>query len=191
MISPEAMGTPVYFEEFCKRNFPKKEGEPLVIIEVGTWKGASAFRMISACEKNCKVYCVDTWLGSTEHYDNIERGTNGYPRIYEDFWKNVKDAEYEDIITPITLPSTDAAKLLARKGVKADVIYIDAAHDYKNTKADLDAYWPLLKDDGLFFGDDYSSTWFGVVGAVNQFSHEVGIPANITASTWWLNKLKN
>lgn len=187
MALVEVMGTPLYFEDFCKRYFPKSE-EPLTIIEVGTWKGSSAFRMISACEKKCKMYCVDTWLGSNEHYDIIDRDQNGYPCIFGQFWKNVKDAGFEEIITPVTLPSTDAAKLLAKKGVKADIIYIDASHDYKNTKADIDAYWPLLKDGGLFFGDDYSPTWFGVIGAVNQFSYEIGIPANTVHSTWWINK---
>lgn len=187
MALVEVMGTPLYFEDFCKKYFPKSE-EPLTIIEVGTWKGSSAFRMISACEKKCKMYCVDTWLGSNEHYDIIDRDQNGYPCIFGQFWKNVKDAGFEKIITPVTLPSTDAAKLLAKKGIKADIIYIDAAHDYKNTKADIDAYWPLLKDGGLFFGDDYNQSWFGVVGAVNQFSYEIGIPVNVTSSTWWINK---
>lgn len=69
------------------------------------------------------MYCVDTWLGSNEHYDIIDRDQNGYPCIFGQFWKNVKDAGFEKIITPVTLPSTDAAKLLAKKGVKADIIY--------------------------------------------------------------------
>lgn len=184
---PEVMGTPMYLEDFCKKHFPKKEEEPLTIIEVGTWKGASAFKMISACNKNCKVYCVDTWLGSMEHYDSIQRDSNGYPNIFGDFWTNVKRAGYEDIVVPVTLPSTMAAEYLQKKGIRADVIYIDAAHDYKNTKSDLDAFWPLLKKESgsLFFGDDFHDTWFGVIGAVQRFGFELGIKPSVVNKTWF------
>lgn len=187
MQKPEAMGTALYMEELCKQIFPKRDH--LTIIEVGTWKGASAFDMISACDKKCKVYCVDTWLGSTEHYDGIQRDEDGYPNIFKDFWQNVKNYKYENIITPITLPSVDAAEILKSKGVQADVIFIDAAHDYKNTKADLDAYWPLLKSGGLFFGDDFNPGWCGVIGAVQQFSYEVGTPFQVVGDkTWFMYK---
>lgn len=188
MVEPEKMGTPLYFEDFCKSIFPKDK-EELVIIEVGTWKGASAFNMISAADKKCKVYCVDTWLGSHEHYDTIQRDENGYPCIFRDFWNNVKSMNYENIITPITLPSVDGSKLLEKMGVKADVIYIDAAHDYKNSKADLDVYWPLLKEGGIFMGDDFSVDWYGVIGAVQQFSFEVGTPFKVVNNkTWYMTK---
>lgn len=183
---PEKMGTKSYFEELCKKIFPKKDH--LVIVEVGTWKGASAFQMINACDKKCKVYCVDTWLGSHEHYDAIQRDEDGYPCIFKDFWKNVKDAGYEDIITPITLPSVDAVEILKKMNVQPDVIYIDAAHDYKNVKADLEAYWPLLKNGGLFIGDDFHPDWYGVIGAAQQFSFEVGIPLNVATETWFIFK---
>lgn len=134
------------------------------------------------------MYCVDTWLGSNEHYEGIQRDENGYPNIFEDFWKNVKDADYTDIITPITLPSRDAAEYLIKKGIQADVIYIDAAHDYKNVKEDMDTYWRLLKPGGIFIGDDYHPEWYGVIGAVQQFTYEIGSPAQICGKTWILNK---
>lgn len=186
-MEPEILGTPVYFEDFCKRYFPKKEEEPLTIIEVGTWKGASAFKMISACDKNCKLYCVDTWLGSIEQHDTIQRDSDGFPNIYKDFWKNVKDAGYEDIIVPVKLPSTMAAEYLQKKGVQADIIYIDASHDYKNMKSDIDAFWPLLKKESgnLFFGNNFYDTWFGVVGAVQQFGFQIGEKPVAVGKTWF------
>jgi hypothetical protein len=186
-MEPEVMGTPPYFKQLCESVFSQLD-KPLTIIEVGTWKGASAFRMIEACDKKCKMYCVDTWLGSTEHYDGIERDDNGYPCIFKDFWNNVKEAGYEDIITPITLPSIDAAHLLEKRGVMADVIYIDAAHDYTNVKADMEAYWKLLKNGGVFIGDDYHPEWYGVMGAVQQFSFQVGQPAQIVEKSWLMKK---
>jgi hypothetical protein len=36
-----------------------------------------------------------------------------------------------------------------------DWIYLDAMHDYNNVKMDMEAWWPKLRDGGLFSGDDY------------------------------------
>ncbi len=185
-VKPEVMGTPLYFKKFCDEIFPKER--PLTIIEVGTWKGASAFEMIETCEKKCKMYCVDTWLGSIEHYDTIQRDENGYPTIFSDFWDNVKKAGYEEIITPITLPSAQAAKYLKEKGVQADVIYIDASHEYKDTLEDMEAYWELLKPGGVFIGDDYHPDWKGVMNAVRQFIFLKDLECAVFSKTWFIKK---
>jgi cephalosporin hydroxylase len=44
---------------------------PEVIVEVGTWKGASAIHMAQTARDlglSTQIICVDTWLGSTEHF---------------------------------------------------------------------------------------------------------------------------
>ena len=44
---------------------------PSIIIEVGTWKGASAHNMLNICKTrgiNTEIICVDTSLGSTIPY---------------------------------------------------------------------------------------------------------------------------
>lgn len=57
-----------------------------------------------------------------------------------------------------------------------DFIYIDAAHDYDSVVEDLNAWWPKLKEGGLFSGHDYfpdTRIWrgkaCGVYQAVNEF----------------------
>ena len=65
---------------------------PRVIMEVGTWKGASAINMATICKKHdiaCEIICVDTWLGSPglytrpgePFYDSLAH-VNGYPNLY-------------------------------------------------------------------------------------------------------------
>ena len=153
---------------------------PSIVIEVGSWKGASAVRMAQfakAAGLHPEIVCVDTWLGSPGLYTRKDdkfyeslRFEFGYPRLYHTFLSNVIRAGFPDVITPFPLPSLLAAEVLAHFKVQADLIYIDAAHDYGSVIADLEAYWPLLKADGVLFGDDYIKAWPGVVKAAKTFA---------------------
>ena len=49
-----------------------KQLKPSLIIEVGSWMGLSAANMATSCKalglNDTAVVCVDTWLGSKEHW---------------------------------------------------------------------------------------------------------------------------
>jgi hypothetical protein len=73
-----------------------------------------------------------------------------------------------------------------------DVIYIDADHTYEGVKADLDAWYPLVKKGGIFGGDDYQNTTCpGVNKAVNEFVVKHGLflytEPNGGAGDWWVH----
>ena len=47
------------------------EIRPRLIVEVGTWKGASAIHMGAICRElqlDAEIVCVDTWLGNWQHW---------------------------------------------------------------------------------------------------------------------------
>ncbi len=155
---------------------------PTTIIEVGSWKGVSAIKMASLMKqrgKPFKIYCVDTWLGSADHLlDTWMRPKDwkfpmkhGYPQVYFQFLTNVKAAGHHDVIEPITATSTEGARILARKNVSAELIYIDGSHEYEDTYQDLCFYIQLLKPLGILFGDDFRSH-IGVFHAAMRFAHE-------------------
>lgn len=173
------------FKELIERVNPK------VIIEVGTWKGASAITMCNAVKElglETKMYCVDTWLGALEFLTNLKdtkerdlRFKNGYPQIYYQFLSNIVHSGYQDIITPIPNTSATAARYFKAHDIKADLIYVDASHEYEDVKADIENYSTLLNDGGVMFGDDYS--WPGVFRAVNELlPHK-----RVVDSTYWIN----
>lgn len=153
-----------------------KKTNPQTIIEIGTWKGASAINMAKICkglELDTKIYCVDTWLGSVEFWNDLsetpERDLmlkNGYPQIYYQFLSNIIHHNLQDVIIPVPNTSANAAKILSYHNIKADLIYIDASHEYEDVKADIKAYLPLLNKGGVMFGDDYG--WPGVRKAVDE-----------------------
>jgi len=152
--------------------------KPELIIEVGSWKGQSAINFAEELKRSVpagKILCVDTWLGALEFWENqkdSERYVSlhhdrGYPSVYYQFLANVLYHGLQDYVIPFPQTSLIAARWLAKRGIKAGLIYIDGSHDYEDVTRDLQAYWPLLKPGGLMFGDDYD--WPDVSKAVNAF----------------------
>jgi hypothetical protein len=152
--------------------------KPKVIIEVGTWLGASAINMAKITKElnlNTKIYCVDTWLGAEEFWTHNKHTPerdlklkNGYPQIYFDFISNVKQHNVEDIITPIPNTSYIGSLILKHYNIAADLIYIDGSHEYIDVKNDINTYMQILNPGGIMFGDDYVDCWPGVRRAVKE-----------------------
>jgi hypothetical protein len=125
------------------------------------------------------ILCVDTWLGATEFLERKDDPKRfgslgmwegyGYPQVYYQFLSNVVHADQTKRITPFPQTSTNAARFLRRQGVKSEMIYVDASHEYEDVLADLNAWWPILDQGGIMCGDDYCEYWSGVIKAVNEF----------------------
>jgi hypothetical protein len=181
-------GTNRIFESLISKVRPK------VIIEVGTWKGQSAITMAEACrthQLDCAIICVDTWLGSEElirKWPEELRRVNGYPTLYYQFLSNVVHRGAQELIVPLAANSVTAAKILRDLGVTADLIYIDADHQFESVLADLTAFSPLLTTTGLMFGHDY---YFDSVSrAVTTFCNGAGRVHRSQSGFWILDPLK-
>ena len=173
-----------------------------VIIEVGTWKGKSCVAMATA-RADATVIAVDTWLGAPEFWtyglddpglDDPGRGgslakSRGYPGVFYTFTRNVKSLGLHDRVCPLPLSSVQAAEVLAFHGVAADMVYVDASHEFGAVLADLEAYWPLLKPGGVMFGDDYGDVgWPGVKRAVHEFAERLGLEVRVDGIVWVIQK---
>ena len=131
------------------------------IAEVGSWQGRST-RAI-ADNTTGRVYACDTFKGTPEdgHYKLLTDKPEDW--LYTEFTRNMEGLS--NVVT-LAMPSLDAAKLF--QGPTFDMIFIDAAHDYDNVKADILAWRPLLKPGGLFCGHDFDAGRAGVVTAVRE-----------------------
>lgn len=148
-----------------------KRVKPKVIVEVGTWKGASAIHMGKLCRElgyDAEIVCVDTFLGphntymhtdSDSHRERLEslRSVNGFPMLYYTFLRNVVDAGLQDTITPLPQTSEHAAKTLRHLRVRADIVYLDAAREKEAVARDLNWFWPLLRKGGHMIGNDFKN----------------------------------
>lgn len=175
--------------------------EPLTILEVGSWKGLSTTTMAERCKlkgiTNVNIVAVDTWLGAPEFWtwglDDPTRGkslkiVDGYPTVFYTFTKNVKSLGHHDVIAPFPISSRQGAHVLNAHRIRADMVYIDGSHEYDQVLSDLHAYWPLLKDNGVLFGDDYSESWPDVVKVVDEFAKQVGIQVKTQGVLWAIHK---
>lgn len=139
--------------------------KPGIVVEVGVWKGASVVTLAKEIQRlklDAVVIAIDTWLGSSEHYlwEKFIPDLDfefGYPRLYHKFAANIVNEGLQDFVVPLPLDSINAFQLLKEKGIRPDVLHIDAGHDYHSVMADLKAWWPQLKDGGVLVGDDYFS----------------------------------
>ena len=169
--------------------------QPRLIIEVGTWKGASALEMAAITREldiPTNIVCIDTWLGALEFWTDQtdpERYLSlqlrhGYPTVYYQFLANVCHQSLQDRIVPFPQTASIAALWFRYYGITADMVYLDASHEEEDVYQDLCNYWDLVANNGVLFGDDYG--WDGVRLAVNRFAKEERKQVSFIADKWIL-----
>ena len=136
-----------------------------------------------------KIYCVDTWLGAREFIgdDSPERNLmlkNGYPQVYYQFLSNVVHNNVQSIISPFPTTTTIAARYFKDKGIKAELIYIDASHDPQDVQLDLINYYPLVTEHGVLFGDDF--TWNGMSETISKFCKDNKASFYVLENNFWV-----
>jgi predicted O-methyltransferase YrrM len=170
---PEGWGsTHPYFKQYIDLI------RPGLIVEVGTWLGGSAIHMgrllrAAGLDESC-IVCVDTWLGSSEHYLHPKqlqtlRLVNGRATIYDDFMRNVVQHDLQDNIVPFSVTSIAAAEVLRECGFTPDLVYLDGDHTMRGFRADLELYWEILRPGGCLIGDDFD--WEQVQWNVINFAY--------------------
>lgn len=80
----------------------------------------------------------------------------------------------------IRLGSVEASRQFAPGSL--DFVYIDGAHDHESVKADLEAWYPKLSENGILAGHDWTDQPIhaGVKQAVTEFARVIGQDVHIT-----------
>lgn len=176
-----------------------KEVRPVLIVEVGCWKGASTLHMANRLFFNglhtSRLFCVDTWLGSLEFWtrrDDPERYQalkceHGFPTVYRQFLANVLHQNREDMVIPFPNTSEIAARWFADAEFKSDLVYLDASHDYRDVMADLCEWTHNVRDGGVIFGDDWQA-FPDVAMAVKDYTKEQDLPLETVGNKWVIRK---
>lgn len=131
-------------------------------VEIGAaWGRSAAFMAVEIInsQKNIRFDVIDSWQGSGQH-DNDEHVR--HLSLAERFLHYTRPVAH--IIKPIKSDSLSASALYADNTL--DFVFIDASHEYTDVVADIKAWLPKVKPQGILAGDDYN--WAGVNQAVGE-----------------------
>ncbi len=156
-----------------------------VVIEVGSWLGASTRDIARQLPEGGKLYAVDHWQGSPEMFRH-EDERKLLPTLYQQFLSNVIHAGLTDKIVPVRMPSLEAAEKLKLANIVPDLIYIDGAHDFDSVYKDLVAWYAYVQGDCIFCGDDFTCP--DVRDAVKKFAQERNLKLEPQGGFWMMKK---
>ena len=151
------------------------------IVEVGSFAGGSAMvlgQFARSLPSAPPVVCFDTWLGDMNMALGIGEARivdkrHGQPTVYHQFLVNIIQNNLTQHVLPMMAPSFLGASMLSFLGLAADVIYLDSAHELRETFLELTMYWPCLTNGGMLIGDDLN--WRAVNRDVKLFARVYGL----------------
>lgn len=158
------------------------------ILEVGSFMGLSAWGMAQTAHS---VFCVDTFkansagqqqMGSLQTLDAFLQAVSRYRNV-----KHFIGTSEEAHAQAHPIDKNDASGTFIPHG-QFDMIFIDAMHDYKNVKADIERWYPRVKSGGIFALHDYRHAAFP---GVESAADEVFGPANdsnVVVTLRWIMK---
>lgn len=153
------------------------DGEPVRIVEVGSWVGQSALEILK-CSEEIELHCVDTWQGSPSDLTGEFANAYGEQRLYETFLENMGDRLNVSVF-PHRLTSVEAAKRFKEQGYQFAMVYLDP--DHEKAAEDIRAWLPLVRPGGIIAGHDYTPGQYQkVVFDVNEaFGREVSVKGTV------------
>lgn len=142
--------------------------KPNTIVEFGSWKGQSAVAFLQFA-KDIGLYpqilCVDTWLGSIEHWENRYPDgefsfeslgvIDGQPSILQDFRCLIDSWGFSSQVKILRCPSAYSGHFLSENWFMTDLVYIDASHRFLDVLRDLRIVERTLPK-AIKSGDDFS-----------------------------------
>lgn len=159
-------------------------------VEVGCKEGRTTGHILKAVPE-CRVVAIDPWcvmpdqksVQGGETYENWDFG-----KIEREFWENV--GEHDARCQMVRFTSENAAAMAETSLsyiIPADLVFIDAAHDYESVKADIRRWYPLVRAGGVLAGHDFNHKWPGVQRAVAESFDlmQIGVGPD---SVWFLIK---
>ncbi|KNA09651.1 hypothetical protein SOVF_151610 [Spinacia oleracea] len=164
---------------------------PKVIIEVGTFLGASATHMAGLTRQlglDTQILCLDDfrgWLGFRDRTEYVPI-QNGDVLLMAQFLQNVVYYNATESILPIPFSTGSTLQKLCEMGVMADLIEVDAGHDFHSAWSDINWAHKLLRPGGVMFGHDYHTKYDnrGVRRAVDLFAKVHGFKVKVDGQHW-------
>lgn len=139
------------------------------IVELGVWKGRSTACLAEHTAGT--VFAIDHFHGSRKGRSTVHSQattTEGRAELIAETTANLKEFIDAGKLYLIEQSGDVAATILqdVLRHRPADMVFIDADHDYEAISGDIRTYRPLLRPGGLLCGHDVG--WEGVDRAINE-----------------------
>lgn len=158
--------------------------------EIGVFGGDLSARLLS--REDLRLVMVDSW----GDFDDSFHATGDFHATmtrqqHEAYFSKTKNevAFAKDRGTILRMKSVDAAKRITEM---LDFVFIDADHSYEGCKADIEAWFPLVREGGLLCGHDYDNTDYpqwGVKRAVDEFAAAKGFKVELGDNFTWFIRI--
>ncbi|EEF32412.1 uncharacterized protein LOC8266299 [Ricinus communis] len=171
--------------------------KPKVIIEVGTFLGASSLHMAELTRQlglETQILCIDDfrgWPGFRDKFKYVNMVSGDVLLLYQ-FMQNVIYMNATESVLPVPFSSGSALEKLCEWGIFGDLIEIDAGHDFNSAWADINRAYRILRPGGVIFGHDYftAADNRGVRRAVNLFAQINGLQIQTDGQHWVIDSAK-
>lgn len=132
-----------------------------------------------------KLYAIDSYLHRPEYDDPMNLPQPVFDRLFERTGERLR--VFGSRAKQIRLDSVDAAKKITEP---LDFVYIDGDHSYEGIRADLEAWFPLIREGGIIAGHDYGQPAFpGVKAAADHFFKRFGQTVTHEGKgIWWAKR---
>ncbi len=157
---------------------------PNIVVELGSWLGASTTFMAKNSNASCHIYAVDIWSETKQCAESIKFSKDEprifFDEIYQQFLSNIIHLGLTDKIIPIRMDTLEAARCL---NIQPDLVYVDASHETDAVYNDIKFWYVKLQANGIMCGDDWG--WPSVQEGVKKIANELGQKISFAVNMWW------
>lgn len=144
-------------EEVCKIALITKFFKPKNIFEFGTYNGMTTLQLALNAPKKCKIYTLDLPKNAKPQI-SLNKIDTLVAKHFKDKFKTKTGSYFMDRKDVNIIQILQDSAIFDPTPFKAsiDLIFIDAAHDYKNKKKDSDNAFFMLKKGGIIIWHNYA-----------------------------------
>lgn len=163
-------------------------------VEVGCKEGRTTGHILKTVPDSL-VIAIDPWIAQEANPNDPTKETYDswdFAKIEDEFWKNV--GEHKERCYMMRMTSEQAARDFDKPPTPnwhlngfADLVFIDALHDYENVMLDISLWWPKVRKGGVLAGHDFNHKWPGVERAVADHFNLMGVGVGFD-SVWFVIK---
>ena len=132
-----------------------------VMVESGTYMGASSYAMLSTAPRDAHMWCIDKFMVA---------GTEHVTRRNLKYWIDRSQCEL------IVGDSETGGNMLQHMKGKVDLIFIDDGHAEEDVLRDIRCLKPLLRPGGIMVGHDFEIPYNDVARGVLRSGINYTIP---------------